>query len=114
MTSNELFFRPMVPRLVNRCQGNCGNELFPVDKDYIAVKLRGCISFMNKQGEKYCPLYIRFKAECLKEYAWRIHDVHYEAFPFSQIMLEKAQKFCASLVKVFLNETGMDVSNNQE
>ena len=108
----------MVPRVVNRCQGNCANEPeipeIPVDKDYIAVKSRGCTSFMNKQGEKYCPLYIRFKAECLKEYAWRIHDVHYEAFPFSQIMLEKAQKFCEGLVKVFLNETGMDVSNTQE
>ena len=48
----ELFFRSMVPRLVNRCQGNCGDELFPADnEDYVVVKSRGCISFMNKQGE---------------------------------------------------------------
>ena len=76
----ELFFRSMVLRLVNRCQGNCGNKLFPADKeDYLVVKSRGCISFMNKQGEmdsKLCLLYIYFKAECLKEYARRIHDVH--------------------------------------
>ena len=46
---------------------------------YLVVKSRGRIRFMNKQGEtnlKYCPLYIRFKTECLKEYARRIDDVH--------------------------------------
>ena len=73
---------------------------------------------MNKQGKmysKYCPLYIHFKAECLKEYARRIHDVHYEAFPFSEIMFGK--DILARLpeeVKAFLEETGMDVSNNRE
>ena len=115
----ELFFRSMVPRLVNRCQGNCGDELFPADnEDYVVVKSRGCISFMNKQGEmdsKLCPLYIYFKAECLKEYARRIHDVHYEAFPFSEITFGKdTLARLPEEVKVFLEETGMDVSNNQE
>ena len=66
----ELFFRSVVPCLVNRCQGNCGDELFLVDKeDYLVVKPRGHISLMNKQGEmdsKYCSLYIQLKAECLK------------------------------------------------
>ena len=48
----ELFFRSMGPRLVNRCQGNCRDELFPADnEDYVVVKSRGCISFMNRQGE---------------------------------------------------------------
>ena len=109
----------MVPRLVNRCQGNCGDKLFPADKeDYLVVKSRGRISFMNKQGEmdsKLCPLYIHFKAECLKEYARRIHDVHYEAFPFSEITFGKdTLARLPEEVKVFLEETGMDVSNNQE
>ena len=117
--SCELFFRSMVPRLVNRCQGNCGYKLFPVGKeDYLVVKSRGRISFMNKQGEmdsKLCPLYIHFKAECLKEYARRIHDVHYEAFPFSEITFGKdTLARLPEEVKVFLEETGMDVSNNQE
>ena len=78
----------MVPHLVNRCQRNCGDKLFPADKeDYHLVKSRGRINFM-KQGEmesRHCPLYIHFKAECLKEYARPIHDVYYEAFPFSEI-----------------------------
>ena len=75
--SYELFFRSVVPRLVNRCQGNCGDRLFPADKkDYLEVNSRVHISFMNKQGEmdsKLCPLYIHFKAGCLKEYARRIY-----------------------------------------
>ena len=83
----------MVPRLVNRCQGNCGDKLFPDDKENCLVeKSRGRISFMNEQGQmdsKLCPLYIHFKAECLKEYARRIHDVHYETFPLSEITFGK-------------------------
>ena len=82
------------------------------------MKSRGRISFVNKHGEmdlKLCPLYIHFKAECLKEYARRIHDVHYEAFPFSEITFGKdTLARLPEEVKVFLEETGMDVSNNQE
>ena len=76
----ELFFLSMVPRLANWYQENCGDKLFPADKeDYLVVKSRGRISFMNKQGKmdsKYSPLYIHFKAETFKEFARRIHDVH--------------------------------------
>ena len=68
--SNELYFRSMVPRLVNRCQGNCGDKLFPDDKEnYLVEKSRGRISFMNEQGQmdsKLCPLYIYFKLNALK------------------------------------------------
>ena len=115
----ELFFRSMVPHLVNRCHGNCGDKLFPAGKeDYLVVKSRGRISFMNNQDEmdsKYCPLYIHFKAECLKEYTRRIHDVHYEACPFSENTFGK-DTFARlpEKEKVFLEETGVDVSNNQE
>ena len=38
---------------------------------------------------KYCPLYIHFNAEHLKEYAQCIQNVHNEAFPFSELRLEK-------------------------
>ena len=109
----------MVPRLVNRCQVNCGDKLFPADKeDYLVVKSRACIGFMNKQGEldsKYCPLHIHFKAECLKEYAQRIHDVHYEALTLSEITFGKYElTTLPEKVKALLEENGMDVSNNQE
>ena len=39
-------------------------------EDYLVVKSCGRIRFLNKQGEmdsKYCPLYIHYKAGCLKE-----------------------------------------------
>ena len=105
--------------MVNRCQGNRGDKLFLADKeDYLVVKSHGRISFLNKQGEmdsKLCPPYIYFKAECLKEYARRILDVHHEAFPFSEITFRKdTLARLPEEVKVFLKETGMDVSNYQE
>ena len=109
----------MVPRLVNRCQRNCGDKLFPAGKeDDLVVKSRGRISAMNKQGEmdsRYCPLYIHFNAECLKECARRIHDIHYEAFPFLEITFGKyTLARLPEEMEVFLEETGMDVSNNHE
>ena len=68
-----------------------------------------------KWAQKYYPLYIHFKAECLKEYARRLHNVHYEAFPFVEIMFGKdTPARLPEEVKVFIEETGMDVSNNQE
>ena len=88
----SLFFHSIVPRLFNRCNGNCEDKLFPAYKEDLVFKSRDHISFMNKQSEmdsQYCPLYIYFKAECLKEYARCIHDVHYEAFPFSEIKFGK-------------------------
>ena len=34
----ELFFRSVVPLLINRCQGNCGDKLLPADKeDYLVM-----------------------------------------------------------------------------
>ena len=82
------------------------------------MKSGGRISFMNKQGEmdsKYCPLYIHFKAECLKEYARRLHNVHFEAFPFAEIMFGKdTLARLPEEVKVFIEETGTDESNNRE
>ena len=109
----------MLPLLVNRCQENCGDKLFPADKEnYLVMKSGGRISFMNKQGEmdsKYCPLYIHFKAECLEEYARRLHNVHFEAFPFAEIMFGKdTLARLPEEVKVFIEETGTDESNNRE
>ena len=79
---------------------------------------RGRISFINKQGKidsKYSPLYIHFKAEILKEFSRRIHDVHCETFPFSEIMFRKdTLARLPEEVKTFLEETGMDVSTNWE
>ena len=64
---------------------------------------------------KVLPIYIHFKAKCLKEDARRIHNLHYEAFPFSDIAFGK-EILARSLeeVKFFLEETSIDMSNNQD
>ena len=73
---------------------------------------------MNKQGKtesKCCPLYIHFKVVCLNEYARRIHDVHYEAFTLLEITFRKdTLARLPEEAKVFPEEAGMDMSNNQE
>ena len=52
--SYDIFSRSMVPRLVNRCQVNCGDKLFPADKeDYLVMKLRACIGFMKTRGSQH-------------------------------------------------------------
>ena len=80
------------------------------------VMSRGRISFMNKQSKidsEYSPLYIHFKAEILKEFSRRIHDVHCETFPFLEIMFRKdTLARLPEEVKAFLEETGIDVSIN--
>ena len=43
----------------------------------------------------------------------RIHDIHYKVFPFLEMMLGK-DALARVEVKLFLEETGIDVSNNQE
>ena len=92
--------------------------LFLADKEYcLVVKSCGRMSSMNKQGKmdsKCCLLYIHFTAEYLQEYAWHIHDVHYKAFPFSEIAFGKniIARFPEE-VKVFPKEIDR-VSNNQE
>ena len=48
-----LFFRSLVPRLVQRCQGNCGNNLKPSDnEDYLIVKSHGSTTFTVNGEEK--------------------------------------------------------------
>ena len=80
----KLFLRSLVPRQVERCQGNCGNKLK-------LVKSHGP-AFYSVKGEsrtKYGPQYIHFKNDCLKEYAHLKHDVKYEKFPLSIITIDK-------------------------
>jgi len=91
----ELFFRSMVPRLVQRCQGNCGVNLFPADqKDYLLVRSYGLSTYTVK-GEtrsKYGPQYVHFNSECLKEYSHQKHDVAYEKFPLSLLTVNDATR----------------------
>ena len=55
--------------LLTDARENVGICYFSDKEDYLVVKSRGCIKFMNKEGKmssKCFPLYTHFKAECLK------------------------------------------------
>ena len=79
-------------KVLERCQGNCGNKVKSSDNgDYLLVKSHGPSSYSVK-GEsrtKYGPPYIHFKNDCSKEYAHLKHDVKYEKFPLSIITIDK-------------------------
>ena len=89
----ELFLRSLVPRQVERCQGNCGNKLKPSDNgDYLLVKSHGPSSYTVK-GEtrtKYGPQYIHFRNDCFREYTRLKHDIIHDTFPFTIITIDQA------------------------
>ena len=113
---HELLFRSLLLHLVNRCQENCCDKLFPDKKDYLVVKSHDGISVMDKQMDsECCPFYIHFKTECLKEYTRCVHDVHHKAFSFLEITFGKDTLVrLQEEVKVLPEENGIDVPNNQE
>ena len=57
----QLFLRSLVPRLAERCQGNCGIKLKPADnRDYLLVKSHGPSTYMAKEESRarYGPEYL--------------------------------------------------------
>ena len=87
-----LFFRSLVPRLVQRCQRNCGINLKPSDnEDYLVVKSHGSTTFTVNGEEKTRsgPQYVHFKNVCLKEHAYLKHNTRYDQFPLNLITIDK-------------------------
>ena len=90
----ELYLRSMVPRKVERRQGNCSAKLEPsaeANNDYLVVKAFGTSTFMVK-GEshsKYGPQYVHFQRYGLKKYARRKHDLSYKNFLFPEIKVDQ-------------------------
>ena len=110
--SNQWYrYQLMVPRLVQRFQGDCGVKLSTADEgDYLLVKSYGTSTFSIKDetGSKYGPLYIHFKSECLKEYAHQKHDVFSKEFPLSLVTInEAAQKKLPDYEKSQLEKFGI-------
>ena len=81
-----------MPRLVDRCQENCGVKLKASDdEDYLFIKSHGQSTYTVK-GEsrtKYGPQYVQFNSECLLEYAHTKHDIKYSKFPFANIKADR-------------------------
>ena len=88
----ELHLRSMVPRKVQRCQGECNRNLIPADnEDYLLVKSYGRSYFTlhGREHSKFGPQYIHFNQDCLKQYTERKQGMHYERFPYDLIKVHK-------------------------
>ena len=77
----ELFFRSLVPRLVEKCRGNCGRKVSQSnEEDYLLIKSNGPTMFLanGEEQTKVGPQYVHFNQKCLKEYLHRKHNVQVE------------------------------------
>ena len=86
----ELFFRSLVPRLVEKCQGNCGRKLSQSnEEDYLLIKSNGPTTFLvnGEERTKVGPQYVHFNQKCLKEYLHRKHNVQVEEFLYDCIII---------------------------
>ena len=75
----ELFFQSLVPRLVEKCQGNCGQKLLQSnEEDSLLIKPNGPITFLvnNEERTKVGPQYVHLNQKFLKEYLYRKHNVN--------------------------------------
>ena len=92
IVSYELFFRSLVPRLVERCQGNSGVKLKTTDDgDYLLIKSHGLSTYTVKEETKtkYGPQYVHFNSECLLEYAHAKHDIKYNQVSFANSRVDR-------------------------
>ena len=90
--SYELFFRSLVSRLVEQCQGNCGVKLKTSDDgDYLLIKSHAPSTYTVKRETrtKNVPQYVHFNSKCLLEYAHAKHDIKYNKFPFPNIKVDR-------------------------
>ena len=87
-----IFFRSLVPRLVQRCQGYCGINLKTSDnEDYLIVKSHGSTRFTVNGEEKTRggPPYVHFNNVCLKQYTYLKHNTRCDNFPLNFITIDK-------------------------
>ena len=85
-------FDPLVPRLVEKCQGNRGQKLSQSnDGDYLLIKSNCPTTFLvnGEERTKVDPQYVHFNQKCLKEYLHRKHNVQVEEFPYERIIIDR-------------------------
>ena len=88
----ELFFRSLVPRLVEKCQSKCDRKLSQSnEEDYHLVKSNGPTKFLvnGEERMKVGPQYVHFNQKCLKKYLHRKYNVQVEEFPYERIIIDK-------------------------
>ena len=86
-----LFFWSLVPRLFQRCQGNCSINLKSSDnEDYLVVKSHGSTITVNGEEKTRSGLkYVHFNNVCLKEYAYLKHNACYDQFLLKLVAIDK-------------------------
>ena len=89
----ELFFRSLVPRLVEKCQGNCGQILSQSKVEgYLLIKSNGSTIFLvnGEERTKIGPQYVHFNLKCLEEYLHRKFIYKQKNFRMSALLLTES------------------------
>ena len=82
----ELRLRKDVPRLVHRCQGNCGKQI--TEDCFLVVKSFGTSRLTDKNGNersKFGPMYLHFEKNCLQNFDSENHYGPSQSFDYSRI-----------------------------
>ena len=88
-----------VPRLVQRCQGNCGKQI--TEDCFLVVKSSGTSRLANKnrnRRSKFGQIYLHFENNCLQNFDSENHYEPSQSFDYSRITVN--QKCKAQLSEV--------------
>ena len=88
--SFEIFFPSLAPRLVEKCQSNCGQKLSqPREEGSLIIISNGPTKLLvnGEEQKKVGPHYIYFNQKYLKEYLHGKHNVQVQEFPYESIII---------------------------
>ena len=105
----KLNLRQFLPKIVSRCQGNCGIKI--TQNDGVLIKAYGTTKWMDKklgkEMSKYGPMYIHFNETCLKRHTKKYYRPD-EKFDYSIINLaDEARNNLSDEEKYFLTGIGI-------
>ena len=89
----ELNLRKDVPRLVQRCQGNCGKRI--TEDCFLVVKSFGTSRWTDKNGNKrfkFGQMYLHFEKNCLQNFDLENHYGPSQSFDYSRVTVDQKCK----------------------
>ena len=110
-TQFELHFRKDLPRLVTKCQGQCGVAIKP-DEEGMLVRSYGTSSWTDRKTgaskSKYGKLYIHFNQKCLEAFDSKNFYGPGHQFDFKRIKVDKTtQEKLKDAERGLLNKLGV-------
>ena len=106
----ELRLRKDVPRLVHRCQGNCGKQI--TEDCFQVVKSFGTSRLTDKNGNersKFGPMYLHFEKNCLQNFDSENHYGPSQNFDYSRIAFDpKCKDQLSEAENIFLIGLGLN------